>query len=134
GMNQCTRQVNVNYYEFGGAVYQGWNTLGNGVAGWHVVGTGDFAGTGVPALVWQNNSTKQVTVNYYGGASGAVYQGWNYLNSAGVPGWSVVGVADFDQNGTPDLVWQNLSTNQVTVNYYGGAGGAVSQGGAYLHA
>jgi hypothetical protein len=132
-MNQSTRQVTVNYYEFGGAVYQGWNTLGNGVAGWHVVGTGDFAGTGVPALVWQNNSTRQVTVNYYGGAGGAVYQGWNYLNSAGVPGWSVVAVADMNGDGVPDLIWQNDTTKQVTVNYYGGAGGAVYQGWNYLN-
>ena len=132
-MNQSTRQVTVNYYAFGGAVYQSSNILNNGVAGWHVVGTGDFAGTGVPALVWQNNSTRQVSVNYYGGAGGAVYEGWNWLNSAGVPGWSVVAVADMNGDGVPDLIWQNDTTKQVSVNYYGGAGGATYEGWNWLN-
>ena len=135
--NDTTRQVTVNYYGgAGGTVYQGWaylNAVGN--PGWSVVGVADMDGNGVPDLIWQNDTTKVITVNYYGIASGAVYyQGWAYLNSTGNPGWSVVGVADFDGNGTPDLVWQNLSTRQVTVNYYGGTGGATYQGWAYLNA
>ena len=135
--NDTTRQVTVNYYGgAGGTVYQGWaylNAVGN--PGWSVVGVADMDGNGVPDLIWQNDTTKVITVNYYGIASGAVYyQGWAYLNSTGNPGWSAVGVADFDGNGTPDLVWQNLSTRQVTVNYYGGTGGATYQGWAYLNA
>jgi hypothetical protein len=134
--NDTTRQVTVNYYGgAGGTVYQGWAYLNAaGVPGWSVVGVADMNGDGVPDLIWQNDTTKVVTVNYYGGTGGAVYQGWAYLNSVGNPGWSVVGVADFDGNGTPDLVWQNLSTRQVTVNYYGGTSGAAYQGWAYLNA
>jgi hypothetical protein len=134
--NETTRQVTVNYYGGpGGTAYQGWAYLNAaGVPGWSVVAVADMNGDGVPDLIWQNDTTKQVTVNYYGGSGGAVYQGWAYLNSAGVPGWTVVGAADFDGNGTPDLVWQNLSTRQVTVNYYGGSGGATYQGWAYLNA
>jgi hypothetical protein len=134
--NETTRQVTVNYYGgAGGTTYQGWAYLNAaGVLGWSVVGVADMNGDGVPDLIWQNDSTKQVTVNYYGGAGGATYQGWAYLNAAGDPGWTVVGVADFDANGTPDLVWQNLSTQEVTVNYYGGSGGATYLGWAYLNA
>jgi hypothetical protein len=41
------------------------------------------------------------------------------LNSgAGTIGWTVVAAADFDGNGTPDLIWQNTGTGQVNVNYY----------------
>jgi len=47
-------------------------------------------GDGVPDLVWQNQATGQVDVFFYGGAGGAVYQGWNWINSTGVPGWSVI--------------------------------------------
>ena len=132
-LNTATRQVTVNYYGYGGAVYQSAATLNTGVAGWHVVGSGDFDGNGVPDLVWQNDATRQVTVNYYGGAGGTVYTGWNYLNSTGVPGWTVVAVADMNGDGVPDLIWQNDTTKQVTVNYYGGAGGAVYQGWNYLN-
>jgi hypothetical protein len=44
----------------------------------------------VPDLVWQDDATAQVTVNYYGGTGGATYAGWNWLASAGYPGWTAV--------------------------------------------
>ena len=148
--------------------------------------SGDYNGDGHPDLVWQNNSTAQVTVHYYGGAQGNIDQGWNWLNSTGDPGWKLVGSGDFDGNGragpgvvkttlqvtvnyfggadgttciwlglaeqgrragldgsrggghgpqwnSTDLIWQNDTTNQVTVNYYGGTGeGAVYQGWNWL--
>jgi hypothetical protein len=57
-------------------------------------------------------------VNYFGGSGGATYVGWNWMNQAGEPsGWNVVGAADFDGNGTPDLVWQYAPSTAVTVNY-----------------
>ncbi len=132
--NDTTAQVTVNYYGgAGGAAYQGWAWLdAHGEPGWQVVGAADFNGDGVPDLVWMNSVTRQVTVNYFGGAGGATYLGWDYLNQGGVPGWHVVAVADFNGDGVPDLVWQNDSTAQVTVNYYGGAGGAGYQGWAWL--
>jgi hypothetical protein len=102
--------------------------------GYIVVGAADFDGNGVPDLVYMNTSTRQVTVNYYGGAGGTTEIGWAWLNSAGEPaGWTVGAVADMNGDGVPDLIWQNTSSNQVTVNYYGGAGGAVLQGWANLH-
>jgi hypothetical protein len=131
-----TGQVSVNYYGGpGGATYLGWNWLNEaGAPGWTVVAVADMNNDGVPDLIWQNNTTNQVTVNYYGGTGGAVYQGWNWLNSGGEPaGWRVVGAADFDGNGTPDLVWQYAPTRQVSVNYYGGAGGATYQGWSWLN-
>jgi hypothetical protein len=135
--NNTTNQITVNYYGgAGGAVYQGWNWLNSAgePAGWHVVAAADFDGNGTPDLVWQYAPTRQVSVNYYGGAGGAAYQGWNWLNAAGVPGWTVVGANDFDGNGVPDLVWQNDATAQVTVNYYGGTGGATYIGWNWLAA
>jgi len=61
-----------------------------GIRGWHVVATADFNGDGVPDLVWMNDQTRQVTVHYYGGSGGATYQGWNWLNSSGISGWSTL--------------------------------------------
>ncbi len=133
--NQTTRQVTVNYYGgAGGNVYQGWNYLNSsGVPGWHIAAVADFNGDGVPDLVWQNDTTGQVTVHYYGGVGGATYIGWKWLNSTGAPGWQVVAAADFNGDGVPDLVWQNTSTRQVTVNYYGGPGGAAILGWNWLN-
>ena len=134
-MNTATRQVTVNYYGGpGGAMLTGWNWLNNvGIPGWSVVAVADFDGNGVPDLVWQNDTTRQVTVNYYGGAGGAFLTGWNWLNSTGIPGWKVVAAADFDGNGVPDLVWMNTTTRQVTVNYYSGPGGATLTGWNWLN-
>ena len=72
-------------------------------------------------LLFQNDTTAQVTVHYYGGPQGNVDQGWNWLNISGAPGWKLMGSGDFDGNGVADLVWMNTTTQQVTVNYYGGA-------------
>jgi hypothetical protein len=133
--NNATSQVTVDYYGgTGGTTLLGWNWLNEAgePEGWQVVAAADFDGNGTPDLVWEYVPTRQVTVNYYGGAGGATYQGWNWLNSAGDPGWTVVGAADFNGDGVPDLVWQNDATAQVTVNYYGGVGGATLTGWNWL--
>jgi hypothetical protein len=63
---------------------------GAGVSGWKVAGVAGFEGNGVPDLIWQNQTTGQVNVNYYGGARGATFIGWAMLNSgAGASGWKV---------------------------------------------
>jgi hypothetical protein len=68
-----------------------WNWLDSaGVPGWSVKAATDVNRSGTPDLIWQNDTTSQVVVHYYGGAGGAVYQGWNWMNSAGAPGWTVV--------------------------------------------
>ncbi|MGA2739156.1 MAG: SBBP repeat-containing protein [Bryobacteraceae bacterium] len=131
-----TGQVTVQYYGgVGGATNIGWNWLyESGAVGWTVVAVADMNGDGVPDLIWQSNTTNQVSVHYYGGAEGAVDQGWNWLNSAGAPvGWRVVAAADFDENGTPDLIWEYMPTGQVTVQYYGGPGGATNIGWNWLN-
>ena len=93
---------------------------------------GDFAATGHPDLMWQQNSTGQAVVWYLGGAQGNAYQSWAWLNSGGLPGWTLVGAADFNGDGHPDLIWQNRSTRQVAVFYMGGAQGNTYQSWAWL--
>ena len=135
--------VTVNYYGgAGGATYEGWNWINQAgePSGWNVVGAADFDGNGTPDLVWQYAPTTEVSVNYYSysQSNGLTYLGWNWLNNWGDPGWAVVGVADMNQDGVPDLIWQNISdssyaTGAVTVNYYGGPGGATYEGWNWLN-
>jgi uncharacterized repeat protein (TIGR01451 family) len=130
--NATTGQVTVWY--MGGAqgnTFLGWNYLSGTVPGWKVVGAADFNGDGTPDLIWQNDTARQVTVWYMGGAQGETFLGWNYLSS-GVAGWTVVGAADFNGDGTPDLIWQNDTSRQVTVWYMGGAQGSTFLGWNYL--
>jgi FG-GAP-like repeat len=103
-----------------------------GAAGWHIVAVADFNGDGVPDLVWQNDTTRQATVWYMGGASGATMQNWNYLSVTGAPGWHIAAAADFNGDGVPDLVWQNDTNRQVVVWYMGSSGGATMQSWNYL--
>jgi RHS repeat-associated protein len=122
----------VNYYSYsqaGGPTNTGWAWLNNaGNPGWTVVGAADMNQDGVPDLIWINQSDSQhaigaVTVNYYGGTGGAIYEGWAWLNQAGISGWNVGAVADMNSNGEPDLIWQDAtSPDTVTAYYYSLAG------------
>lgn len=134
--NDTTGQVTVNYFGLGrdGPTLNGWNWLyPQGVPGWHVVAVADFNGDFISDVVWMKDDTRQVTVNYFGGPKGATLIGWNWLNQAGARGWHVVGARDINGDGTPDLIWVNDATGQVTVNYYGGFGGATLIGWDWLY-
>jgi hypothetical protein len=116
-----------------GNAFQGGSFLSQGGAsGWNVVAIADFNGDGHPDLVLQDGSG-DVIVWYFGGAMGNVFLGWSGLvQGQGVATvWTVVGAADFDGNGRPDLVAENAA-GQIVVWYFGGAQGDVFLGGAWL--
>src|ERR1043166_72731 len=133
-----TRQVIVWY--MGGdedREYEGWNYLSTDVipSGWRVAGAGDFNADGKPDLVWENDSTRQVTIWYMGATENHTMQNWTFVPTDTVPaGWRVVAVADFNHDGVPDLVWQSDSTRQATVWYMGGTGGSTMQSWAFVSA
>jgi len=73
---------------------------------WRIVATGDFNGDGKPDLVWQHPGG-WLAVWYM---DGATMIGSQFLNSGqpASPGWQVVGAADFNGDGKPDLMWQHI--------------------------
>jgi uncharacterized repeat protein (TIGR01451 family) len=133
--NDMTRQVFVWYLS--GPI--GNNFIGStylavtGMSGWSVVSVADVNGDGSPDLVWQNDTTGQVFVWYMGGLLGNQFLGSTFLAPTGMgTGWTVVGMADFNSDGKPDIVWQNASTGQVFVWYMGGALGNQFLGSTFL--
>ena len=93
---------------------------------------GDFNTDGFSDLVWQNDSTRQVTVWYMGGPGDATPQGWAFLSGGGVSGWTLAVATDLNGDGIPDLIWQNDATRQVTVWYMGGPGGISNESWAFI--
>jgi hypothetical protein len=132
--HDASRQATV--WSMGGAagnLFLGWNWLvPGGVAGWRIRGVADFNGDGVPDLVWQNDATRQATVWYMTGPQGTVFQGWNWLTTGDLPGWTLVAVADLNRDAHPDLLWQHDSTGQVIGWFMGGAHGHLRQRWAWL--
>lgn len=91
---------------------------------WTLVGVGDVNRDGAADLLWQHDTTKQITTWYYGGPSGTTYVGWAWISRDGPLGWTVAGMGDFDRDGSVDLALQHRPSGQAAVWYLGGPGGA----------
>ncbi len=78
---------------------------------WKVVATPDMNGDGHPDLLWQNQATGQLLVWYMNGTQvtqyGSVFATVSDLN------WKVVAAPDMNNDGYPDLLWQNQKTGQL---------------------
>ncbi|MDQ2731995.1 MAG: FG-GAP-like repeat-containing protein, partial [Armatimonadota bacterium] len=86
-------------------------------AGWSIVGVGDFNGDGHPDLVVENLTSGNAGVWFM---NGATIIGSSYVLSGGAPfimpaGWSIVAVGDFNADGQPDLVVENLTSGNAGV-------------------
>jgi len=91
-----------------------------------LVGVGNFAGDNTSTLVLQNRGDDTIAFWTVGGADNATITGGAYVSPRPSAGWKVVGVADFNGDGRSDLVFQNRTTNQISIwfmngpNYAGG--------------
>jgi alpha-tubulin suppressor-like RCC1 family protein len=95
-----------------GATYVSSYIIAKGVpTAWKIVGVADLNNDLSADLIWQNNTTGDVLVWYM---SGATYTGQGARIAHGVPtDWKIVGTADLNGDGNPDLIWENTTTGAV---------------------
>lgn len=90
---------------------------------WQIVGSGDYNQDGYMDIYWQHQTTGALSVWEMGqNGSGTAQRAGYSLSPSSVPdtNWKVRTVADMDQDGYPDLIWQNVATGQLSIWWMNG--------------
>jgi hypothetical protein len=114
-----------------GTTYQAAANVPNSTGStWRVKAAADFNRDGHADLVWQDPAAGGAQIWYMGGGRTPTI-----LSAATVSGstsWRIVTAADFNQDGIPDLVWQNPATGVVQIWFMSGSNGATTLGTAQV--
>lgn len=106
------------------------NSSFENLPGWTVVGIGDFNGDGFSDIAYYNASLSETQIQLLQGTTGV--GGGKLSNSSfeNLPGWTVVGVGDFNGDAKADLVYYNASSGVTQIQFLNsttGIGGGVIQ-------
>jgi sugar lactone lactonase YvrE len=105
-----------------GNVVTGAATLSNGNS-WRIMSIADFNGDGQPDVIWQDPVTGLAQIWFMGGVQGTTVTGAVNLTASNT--WRIVGTGDFNQDGHPDVLWQDPVSGTTQIWYLGGSQGNV---------
>jgi len=82
--------------------------------GWFLRGAADLNSDGSVDLLWQNVATGALYVWFM---NGRTFVSGGYLSPSRVanPAWAIRGLADFNRDGAPDILWRNSATGDLYV-------------------
>jgi hypothetical protein len=87
---------------------------------WQMVGTGDFDRDGRPDILWRHDFSGENVLWYM---DGTVLTTRTFLTPSALPDvrWKMAGVADFNGDGKPDILWHHQSSGEVVLWYMDGS-------------
>lgn len=87
-------------------------------AGWRIAGAGDFSGDGETDIVWQHLDGRIALWRF--NATTYSNAGLLPIGPAASTGNRIRGVADFNLDGKPDLLWHNATTGKTAMWFFNG--------------
>jgi hypothetical protein len=105
-----------------GNAVTGAATLSNSNS-WRIMSVADFNGDGQPDVIWQDPVSGLAQIWLMGGAQGTTVTAAVNLTASNT--WRIVGTGDFNQDGHPDVLWQDPVSGTTQIWYLGGAQGNV---------
>ncbi len=82
--------------------------------------------------LWRNTVTGEVVICYMTGENGTTLSSYTNLPTVADQNWKIVGTADFNGDGKPDILWRNTQTGDNVVWYMTGEKGSTYSSYAYL--
>jgi hypothetical protein len=85
---------------------------------WQIIGIGNFDGDGIDDLFWYDTKTGKVDVGMLDGSGGVTGSQWLAKVCGPSDGcsttWKPAGLADANQDGTSDLLWEDTATGELS--------------------
>ncbi|MEO8483553.1 MAG: Ig-like domain-containing protein [Acidobacteriota bacterium] len=82
---------------------------------WRLVGIADMDRDGRSDLLWQHSGTGAIALWWMNGMTALKAEA--FATPGMTPDWQIKSVADYDRDGSPDLIWQNSLTGELRVWY-----------------